>query len=78
MAEIRVGDVFDGNVCAETDFGVFIQIDEKHDGLLHASRIPECQKGKSPRGVYKIGQPLKVRVIYCEGGHYKIGVEITE
>jgi polyribonucleotide nucleotidyltransferase len=61
-AEIKVGRVYTGKVCAIKDFGAFIEIAPGKDGLCHISELSEGYV-KSVHDVCKIGDILEVKVI---------------
>jgi len=61
-AEIKVGRVYTGKVCAIKDFGAFIEIAPGKDGLCHISELSDGYV-KSVHDVCKIGDILEVKVI---------------
>jgi uncharacterized protein len=68
MENLQPGQVLMGTVRNVVDFGVFIDIGVKQDGLLHASRIPhEVQ--------FKVGDVIPVRILAVdvERGRISLG-----
>ena len=61
-AEIKVGRVYTGKVCAIKDFGAFIEIAPGKDGLCHISELSDGYV-KSVHDICKIGDVLEVKVI---------------
>jgi polyribonucleotide nucleotidyltransferase len=61
-AEIKVGRVYTGKVCAIKDFGAFIEIAPGKDGLCHISEMSDGYV-KSVHDICKIGDVLEVKVI---------------
>ncbi len=61
-AEIKVGRVYTGKVCAIKDFGAFIEIAPGKDGLCHISELSDGYV-KSVHDICKIGDILEVKVI---------------
>lgn len=58
----EVGQVIEGTVVRITDFGAFVQIKPKTDGLVHISELANYRV-KNVSDVVKEGQKLKVKVI---------------
>ncbi|MBT0587755.1 ribonuclease R [Alteromonas oceanisediminis] len=69
----HVGDTFEGVVASVTNFGLFIRITEYHiDGLVHITSlendyyhyddVKQCLIGESSGRVYRLGDPVKVKV----------------
>jgi small subunit ribosomal protein S1 len=56
------GDTVEGYVTSITDFGVFVEIEEGIEGLIHLSEIDELQ-GKSPADLFKIDDTVKVMIL---------------
>ena len=61
-AEIKVGRVYTGKVCAIKDFGAFIEIAPGKDGLCHISELAEGYV-RSVTDVCNVGDKLEVKVI---------------
>jgi small subunit ribosomal protein S1 len=62
-----------GTVTKVTNFGVFVELDEGLEGLLHISELPE----KTAEGFPKAGDPIKVRVIKLDAAERKIGLTLS-
>jgi len=62
VKEVKVGEVYEGEVTRVTDFGAFVKILPGHEGLLH---ISELSHKHVPRveNVVKVGDKIKVKVI---------------
>jgi len=64
----KIGEVFEGEVSAVTDFGAFVKITPKKadigevEGLIHISEL-DWQIVEDPRQILKIGDKIKVKVI---------------
>jgi polyribonucleotide nucleotidyltransferase len=57
-----VGEIYDGTVVKTTDFGAFVQIRPKTEGLVHISELAPFRV-KRVRDIVKEGDTIKVKVI---------------
>lgn len=69
------GTVIEGTITNVTDFGVFVQLEEGIEGLIHVSELSK-EKIKTPVGVYQVGDTLKAIVINVSAKDRKIGLSI--
>ncbi|MDD3813771.1 MAG: 30S ribosomal protein S1 [Desulfocapsaceae bacterium] len=69
------GTVIEGTITNVTDFGVFVQLEEGIEGLVHVSELSK-EKIKTPVGVYQVGDTLKAIVINVSAKDRKIGLSI--
>jgi small subunit ribosomal protein S1 len=69
----HVGDTVEGYVTSITDFGVFLEIEEGIEGLIHLSEI-ENGKGKHPSELFKIDDTVKAIVINVDEKDKRIGL----
>ena len=60
--DLREGMILTGTVRNVTDFGAFVDIGVKHDGLVHISEMSE-KFVRNPSDVVSIGDVVKVKVI---------------
>lgn len=58
-----------------TDFGVFVQLEEGIEGLVHVSEISK-DKVKTPVGMFNINDILKAMVINVSADDRKIGLSV--
>jgi len=70
-----VGSTVVGTVTNVTDFGLFIEIEEGIEGLVHVSEISK-QKIKTPVGMFKEGDQLTAKVVNIVKGERKIGLSV--
>ena len=63
--------ILTGTVRNITDFGAFIDIGVKHDGLVHISELSD-KFVKKPSDIVKIGDIIKVRVIGIDKEKQKV------
>ncbi len=69
------GTIIEGKITNVTDFGVFVQLEEGIEGLVHVSEISK-DKIKTPVGMYQVGDELKAIVINVSAKDRKIGLSI--
>jgi uncharacterized protein len=62
MEDLQAGMVLQGTVRNVVDFGAFVDIGVKHDGLVHVSELAE-RFVRDPLSVVAVGQVVRVRVI---------------
>ena len=66
-----VGTDMEGTITKITNFGVFVELDNELEGLLH---ISELTSGDKPEEVVKVGEKIPVRVIKLDPKERKIGL----
>jgi small subunit ribosomal protein S1 len=67
------GSIVTGTVTKITNFGVFVQLEDNLEGLLHVSELAE-HKVDNPEAEVKVGQPIEVRVLRVDTADRKIGL----
>ncbi len=70
-----VGKEITGIVTNITDFGVFVELEEGIEGLVHVSEISK-EKIKTPVGEYAIGDELASKVMNINSEERRIGLSI--
>lgn len=60
--DLKPGMMLDGKVTNVIDFGAFVDIGLKNDGLVHISQLAD-RFVKDPKDVVKVGSQVKVRVL---------------
>jgi small subunit ribosomal protein S1 len=69
------GAIVEGKITNVTDFGIFVQLEEGVEGLVHVSEISK-EKITTPVGMYNVGDNLQVKVINVSSKDRKIGLSI--
>ena len=69
----HVGDLVEGYVTSITDFGVFVEIEEGIEGLIHLSEI-DNGKGKHPSELFKVDDVVNAVVINVDERDKRIGL----
>jgi small subunit ribosomal protein S1 len=73
----RRGQVVKGIITNITDFGIFLEIEEGVEGLVHVSEIAE-DKAQNLKEFAKVGDPLEVLIISIDKRNRKIGLSLRE
>ncbi len=71
----QVGTEISGVVTNITDFGVFVELEEGIEGLVHVSEISK-EKIKTPAGHYNVGDKISARVMNINSDERRIGLSI--
>jgi small subunit ribosomal protein S1 len=71
----KVGKEITGTVTNLTDFGIFVELEEGIEGLVHVSEISK-EKIKTPVGKYEIGEVINARVMNINTDERRIGLSI--
>ena len=71
----KVGKEITGTVTNLTDFGIFVELEEGIEGLVHVSEISK-EKIKTPVGKYEIGEVINARVMNINSDERRIGLSI--
>ena len=69
--DLKEGMVLTGTVRNITDFGAFVDIGVKHDGLVHISELSD-KFVKKPSDIVSIGDIVKVKVIGIDNDRQKV------
>jgi small subunit ribosomal protein S1 len=72
-----VGSRVTGKISNVTDFGIFVELEEGVEGLIHVSEISE-KKIKTPVGMYEPGQEVQAKVIRVEPEIRRLGLSIKK
>lgn len=76
-AEPEIGVVYDGTVVKIVEFGAFVNIMPKTDGLVHISEIAP-RRIKTVDEVLKEGDKVKVKCIGMERGKIKLSMKVVD
>ena len=71
----KVGTEISGVITNLTDFGVFVELEEGIEGLVHVSEISK-ENVKSPKEHYKIGETIIAKVMNINSDERRIGLSI--
>jgi uncharacterized protein len=77
MEDLREGMILTGTVRNVVDFGAFVDIGVKQDGLVHISQLAD-RFVKSPFEVVSVGDVVKVKVMSVDVERGRIGLSMRE
>jgi small subunit ribosomal protein S1 len=69
------GTIIRGQVTSVTDFGIFLEVEEGIEGLIHVSEISK-EKIDSPKSFAKVGEDLEAVVLHVDTVERKIALSI--
>ena len=69
--DLKIGQVLTGTVRNVIDFGAFVDVGVKHDGLVHISEMSE-KFVKNPSSIVSVGDVVKVKVIDVDYDRQKV------
>lgn len=75
ISKYPIGSTVEGKITNVTDFGVFVEVEDGIEGLVHVSEISK-DKVETPVGMYKVGDSLETKVINVSAKDRKIGLSI--
>ena len=75
LADLKEGMILTGTVRNVIDFGAFVDIGVKHDGLVHISEMSE-KFIKNPSDIVSVGDIVKVKVIKIDKDRQKVGLSM--
>ncbi len=71
----RPGMIVKGTITKITNFGVFVELEEGLEGLLHISELSDA-KVENPQDVVKVGQEVEVKILRVDTDDRKIGLSL--
>ena len=75
IEDLKEGMVLNGTVRNVIDFGAFIDIGVKHDGLVHISEISD-KYIKNPRDIVSVGDIVKVKILNVDLEKQKVALSM--
>ncbi|MBE0701329.1 MAG: RNA-binding transcriptional accessory protein [Acholeplasmataceae bacterium] len=77
LEDLEIGMELEGTVRNVVDFGAFIDVGLKEDGLLHISKISKSYI-KHPKDVLNVGDIVKVYVLNIDANRGKVGLTMLK
>lgn len=74
LSKYKVDDIVEGEISGIVDFGIFIKIDEKVEGLVHISELDWSLVG-NPSEKFKIGDKIKAKIIDIDNNKISLSVK---
>lgn len=78
MEDLQIGMELEGVVRNVVDFGAFVDIGVKQDGLIHISRLGQRKHIKHPSQVLAVGQIVDVEVVELDIVKHRIGLKLNK
>ena len=75
--DLREGMILTGTVRNVIDFGAFVDIGVKHDGLVHISQLAD-KYVRNPSEVVSVGDVVKVKVIGIDNEKQKVSLSMKD
>ena len=75
-ARYPVGNVITGTVTNVTDFGLFVEVEEGIEGLIHVTELGK--KVKSPSEIFKEGDSVQAKIIHVSADERRLGLSIKQ
>ena len=75
LEDLKEGMILNGTVRNVIDFGAFVDIGVKHDGLVHISELSD-KYIKNPRDIVSVGDIVKVKVIGIDLEKQKVALSM--
>lgn len=76
MEDLKEGQKLQGTVRNVVDFGAFVDIGVKQDGLLHISGMSKTKKVEDPHEVVGVGDIINVEIIKLDLERNRIGLKL--
>jgi len=76
-AKVGTGAVVSGTVTNVTDFGIFVEIEEGIEGLVHISELSR-NRVKSTKDVFKVGDTVSAIIKNIDVENQKVGLSIKD
>jgi uncharacterized protein len=75
LEDLKEGMILTGTIRNVIDFGAFVDIGVKHDGLVHISEMSD-KFVKNPSDIVSVGDIVKVKVIKIDKERQKVGLSM--
>ncbi len=74
LSKYNVGDTVNCTVAGIVDFGVFLKLEDKLEGLVHISEL-DWGLVEDPRSLFKVGDSIKAKVIEIKEGKISLSIK---
>jgi len=64
-----------GHVTSVTDFGVFVEVEDGIEGLIHISQL-STERVEKPSTLFQVGQEVEAEVIHIDPREHKMGLSV--
>jgi len=76
--EVEVGSIVRGKVTSITDYGVFVEIKEGLEGLIHVSELTWAKRVRHPKKYLTIDQEVDAQVLSIDFEKQRIGLGVKQ
>ena len=73
--EHPVGSRINGKVTSVTDFGVFVEVADGIEGLIHISQL-STERVEKPSALFEVGNMVEAEVIHIDPREHKMGLSV--
>ena len=73
--EHPVGSRINGKVTSVTDFGVFVEVTDGIEGLIHISQL-STERVEKPSALFEVGNVVEAEVIHIDPREHKMGLSV--
>ena len=73
-----IGKIISRKIKSITPFGVFVEIEDDIDGLVHISDISWTKRIYHPKEVYKVGQEIEAKVLSIDKALHRIALGVKQ
>ncbi len=74
--DISEGDIVEGKVSGIADFGVFVEVGEGVEGLVHVSEVSWLERNPNLSKMFSVGDRLRVKVLKVDRENRRISLSI--
>lgn len=71
------GTIVNGKITNITDFGLFVEVEEGIEGLVHVSELSR-KKVKNPKECFEEGQEIQAKVIHVSADERRLGLSVKD
>ena len=70
-----IGSRINGKITSVTDFGVFVEVEDGVEGLVHISQL-STERVEKPSALFDVGTEVEAEVIHIDAREHKMGLSI--
>jgi ribosomal protein S1 len=74
LTKIKTGEIYTGKITTITSFGVFVEIKDGIEGLVHVSES-SWEKVNKPSDMFKVGEAVTVKVLGSHDGKLSLSIK---
>lgn len=70
----KLGDEIEGKVSKITDYGVFVNLNNEMEGLIHNTEISWNAKNPNPEKMFNVGDMIKTKIVEIDEEKYRVSL----